>query len=91
MTLKIKRTQENHESRLYLSGDLRSANVVDLKNEINNVGQPALLDMDEVNVVDIDGIRFLNNCLARGIQIVNCTPYIREWMLLEKHIRRDAK
>jgi hypothetical protein len=49
------------------------------------------LDLDEVNVVDIDGIRFLNECQAQGIQVVNCSPYIREWMLQEKRARRDEE
>jgi hypothetical protein len=91
MTLKIIRICEKHESRLCLSGELRCANAVDLRAEIEQVGQPVVLDLDEVDVVDIDGIRFLNECRARGIQVVNCSPYIREWMLQEKHIRRDEE
>lgn len=91
MTLKITRISEKHEFRLCLSGELRCANVVNLRVEIEQVGQSVILDMDEVNVVDIDGIRFLNECRARGIEVVNCSPYIREWMLQEKHNRRDEK
>ena len=91
MTLKITRICEKHESRLCLSGQLRCANVVDLHAEMEQVGQKVILDMDEVDVVDIDGIRFLNDCLARRIQVVNCSPYIREWLLLERHVRRDEK
>ena len=91
MTLKITRVCEKHESRLCLSGELRCANVVDLRAEIKRVGQPIILDLDEVEVVDIDGIRFLNACRAERIQVVNCSPYIREWMLQEERIRRDEK
>ena len=49
------------------------------------------LDLDEVSVIDIDGIRLLNVCLAQGIQVLNCSPYIREWMLQEKRVRRDEQ
>jgi len=91
MTLKITRTCEKPEPRLCLSGELRCANVIDLRAEIGQVGQSVILDLDEVDVVDIDGIRFLNECRARGIKVVNCSPYIREWMLLERHVRRDEK
>lgn len=91
MTLKITRTCENPEPRLCLSGELRCANVVDLRVEIGQVGQSVVLDLDEVDVVDIDGIRFLNECRARGIEVANCSPYIRKWMLLERHVRRDEK
>jgi hypothetical protein len=30
------------------------------------------------DTIDIDGIRFLNECKSLGIQVVNCSPYIRE-------------
>jgi hypothetical protein len=65
--------------------------LVNLRAEIERFGQPATLDLDEVNVVDIDGIRFLKECQAQGIQVVNCSPYIREWMLQEKRVRRDEE
>jgi ABC-type transporter Mla MlaB component len=72
-----------------LSGELRRSHLVDVRAEIEQAGQPATLDMDEVDVVDIEGVRLLNECDAQGIQVVNCSPYIREWMLQEKRARRD--
>jgi hypothetical protein len=45
------------------------------------------LDLDEVDIVDIDGIRLLNRCQAQGVNVVNCSPYIRAWMGLEKSRR----
>ena len=91
MTLKIKRICEKHGTRICLSGELRYAHLADLRAEIEQVGQPATLDLDEVDVVDIDGIGLLNECQAQGVQVVNCSPYIREWMLHEKRARRDEK
>jgi ABC-type transporter Mla MlaB component len=82
--LKIKRIREEHGTRICLSGELRCSHLIDLHVEIEQAGQPTTLDLDEVDVVDIDGIRFLNECQVRGIQVVNCSPYIREWMLQEK-------
>jgi hypothetical protein len=86
MTLKLKRIGEQHGARICLAGELRSSHLINVRAEIEQVGNPAILDMDEVNVVDIDGVRFLNECLERGIEVVNCSPYIREWMLQEKRI-----
>lgn len=91
MTLKIKLIREVHASRLCLSGELRSANIADLRAEIERVERPAVLELDEVDVVDIDGVRFLIECQAEGIQVVNCSPYIREWMLQEKQTGQDRK
>jgi hypothetical protein len=42
------------------------------------------LDLDEVNLVDIDAVRFLNSCEAQGVEVVNCLPYTREWMFQER-------
>jgi hypothetical protein len=55
----------------------------DLRAEIEQVGLPITLDLDEVDVVDVDGIRLLNGRRKSGIQVVNCPPYIHEWMLQE--------
>jgi hypothetical protein len=91
MTLRIRRLCENHGARICLSGELRGAHLVDLRAEIEQFGQPATFDLNEVNVIDIDGIRFLNQCEAQGIKVVNCSPYIREWMLQEKRALRDEE
>ena len=88
--LKIKRIREEHGARICLSGELRYSHLIDLRVELEQAGQPATLDLDEVDVVDIDGIRFLNECQARGIQVANCSPYIREWMLQEKYAGGEA-
>jgi ABC-type transporter Mla MlaB component len=91
MTLKIQRIREKHGTRICLSGELRCSHLLDLRAEIEQVAQPITLDMDEVDVVDIDGIRLLNECQTQGIQVVNCSPYIREWMLQEKQTREDQE
>ena len=89
MTLKIKRICENQGTRICLSGALRCAHLADVRSEIELATTPASIDLDEVDVIDIEGIRLLNECQARGIQVVNCSPYIREWMLQEKRTVRD--
>jgi hypothetical protein len=42
---------------------------------------PLALDLEEVDLVDIDAIRFLNECESAGVTVVRCSPYIKEWML----------
>lgn len=91
MTLKIRRICEKDGTRICLSGELRCAHLVDLCAELEQAGQPLTLDLDEVDVVDIDGVRLLNECKTQDIQVVNCAPYIREWMLQEKRTPRDDK
>ena len=91
MTLKIGRIREEHGTRIYLSGELRCPHLVGVRAEIKQAIQPVTLDLDEVNVVDIEGVCLLNACQAQGIQVVNCSPYIREWMLQEKRISGGEK
>ena len=91
MTLRIKPHCENHGTRICLCGELRYGELVNLRNEIDQFERPATLDLDEISTVDIDGIRFLNECQAQGIQVENCSSYIREWMLQEKQARHDEE
>jgi hypothetical protein len=89
MTLKIKRICEQERTRICLSGALRCPHLLAVRAEIEEATQPATLDLDEVDIVDIDGVCLLNEC--EGIQVVNCSPYIREWMLQEKRISNSEK
>ena len=83
MTLKIERLRSKHGPRILLSGELRSAHIDDVRAEMEGVGAGLTLDLDELTLVDVDAVRFLNACETQGVQVVNCSPYIREWMLQE--------
>ena len=80
MTLKIERFQ----ARVRLSGELRSEHLEQVKTELRKCGKSAVLDLEEVNLVDADGIRFLNASKAKGISVLHCSPYIKKWMLRER-------
>jgi hypothetical protein len=84
MTLKISRVAGNREIRICLSGQLRSEHLDQLKSEIERGGPSVTLDLKELDLVDIEGVRFLNACEAAGVSILHCSPYIREWMLQER-------
>jgi hypothetical protein len=80
MTLKI----EPIEGRIRLSGEFRSEHLDQVKAEIDRRGSPVVLDLEELNGVDVDGIRFLNACEAKGISVSHCAPYVRAWMSAER-------
>ena len=44
----------------------------------------AVLDLGEVDLIDVDGIRFLNECESAGVAVLGCSAYIKEWMLRER-------
>ena len=84
MTLKIRPVAGERGIRICLSGQLRSEHIDQLKSEVERGGASVTLELEEVDLVDIEGVRFLNACESAGVSILNCSPYIREWMLQER-------
>src|ERR1700686_750422 len=84
MTLKIEPISGKRRTRIRLSGELRGEHLDRLRAEIARGGPRVVLDLEEVNLVDLKGICFLNACRAEGISVLHCSPYIREWMLRER-------
>lgn len=82
--LRIERISESGRIRLHLSGELRSAELDEVRTEIEKIAPRLVLDLTEVRLVDIEGVRWLNACQSVGVKLENCAPYIREWMLREK-------
>jgi hypothetical protein len=84
MTLKIERISGKRRTRIRLSGAFRSEHLDQVKVEIGRGGPRVVLDLEEVDLVDVEGVRFLNACEAHGISVLHCSPYIREWMSRER-------
>ncbi len=83
MTLKIERIS-GKRTRIRLSGALRSEHLDQVKAEIERGGPRLALDLEELDLVDVEGVCFLNACEAEGISVLHCSPYIREWMIRER-------
>jgi hypothetical protein len=84
MTLKISYVAGKRETRVCLSGQLRSEHLDQVKSEVERGGPRVTLDLEELELVDIEGVRFLNACELAGVSILHGPPYIREWMLQER-------
>ena len=82
--LKIERIPGKCGMRIRLSGELRAEHLDQLKAEIEGAGPVLALDLEEVDLVDIEAVRFLNACVAEGVSVLHCSRYIREWMLQER-------
>jgi hypothetical protein len=89
MTLKIERISGKRTTLIYLSGRLQSEDHHELKSEVERGGPRVTLDLEELDLVDIEGVRFLNACESAGVSILHCSPYIREWMLQERSRPKD--
>jgi hypothetical protein len=64
--------------------ELRFGDLDQVQTEIERCESPVVLDLEELDLIDLEGVRFLNACEAKGISILHCSPYIREWMLQER-------
>ncbi len=84
MTLKIERISGKRRTQIRLSGAFRSEHLDQVKVEIGRGGPRVVLNLEEVDLVDVEGVRFLNACEAHGISVLHCSPYIREWMSRER-------
>ncbi len=84
MTLKIERISGKRTTRIRLSGAFRSEHLDQVKAEIERGGPRVALDLEELDLVDVAGVCFLNACEAEGISVLHCSPYIREWMIRER-------
>lgn len=43
-----------------------------------------IMDLGEVTLVDVGVVRFLISCEDEGVELLQCPPYVHEWMLRER-------
>jgi hypothetical protein len=83
MAFKIEKAYSGQVTTLRLIGRLGSECLGELKEQIEHSGPQVVLDLGEIELVDVEVVRFLNSCQSEGAEIANASPYIREWMLRE--------
>lgn len=67
-----------------LSGRIQSEDLASLRSVMNDLRMRTKLDLTDVDLVDIAVIRFLIYCEDAGVELVQCPPYVREWMTGER-------
>jgi hypothetical protein len=82
--LRIDKQHDGDTTRLRFSGRIHSGNVDDIRAQMDDDGVGILLDLGEVTLVDVEVVRFLSDCEDRGIVLVHCPLYVREWILRER-------
>jgi hypothetical protein len=84
VTVKIETIRGADRTIMRLIGQLEAEYLPELKAQIGASGSRIILEMDEVMLVDLDVVRFLIDCEARGIELLGCSAYIREWIARER-------
>ncbi len=85
MTLRIQRAADEGVVVFALSGRIEAEQVAELESLLDSEagGFGIVLDLQEVDLVNGDAVRFLAQCAADGILLENCAAYIREWISRE--------
>jgi len=81
------RRSSNGETVFALSGRIEGERLAELESLIQSEGsnRPIVIDLKDVTLAGEDGIVFLAQCEARNIKLVNCPPYIREWITIQNN------
>ncbi len=90
MTIKFEKETRQLKTMIRLSGRLQSKHLDELKTQIEETRSRIALDLNEVTLVDVETVRFLNACEKNGVELLNCWPYIQEWMIREKGRGREG-
>ena len=85
MTLKIARRSDGQRTVLLLSGRIQSRSVDEVRKQMDGAVKDLAFDLTEVTLVDLDAVRFLAASERAGVQLLNCSHYIRQWISRERH------
>lgn len=84
MTLRIDKVSDGRLAILRLSGRLESQQLGELKAYMKGITESVTIDLSQVRLVDRDAVCFLAACEAEGVELSQCSPYIREWINRER-------
>ena len=84
MTLKIEKHSDGYRTTIRLIGRMRAEHLPELEKQIKESESKIALEMEELNLVDVEAVRFLGRCEAEGVTLLNCSPYIRDWIGKER-------
>jgi hypothetical protein len=83
--LRIHRTA-NGDVVFTLSGRIDKEHIAELETLIGAEGKDRriILDLKDMTLTGQDGLAFLAQCEAADIALLNCDPYVREWITRQK-------
>ena len=82
---KIEKVAEENAIVLRLVGRINAQHLDELNQRITDANRKLVkLDLSEVTLVDLNVVRFLGDQERQGVELVKCSPYIREWIEREQ-------
>src|SRR5260370_15621471 len=89
MTLRIERRRSGDTLLVQLIGEFNVEHLDEVKAQVNDAACLVVVDIRELTLISVEGIRFLNACHQHGMPIVNAANYIAEWMTLERRSKPE--
>ena len=80
VTFKIEKYRGGDSTTIRLIGRMRAEHLSELEKQIRESESKIMLDLEELNLVDVEAVRFLGMCETQGVTLLNCSPYIRDWI-----------
>ena len=82
--LRIQRNS-NGDIIFTLSGRIDKDSIADLEAliAVEKKDRRIILDLKDMTLTGQDGISFLAQCETAGIALLNCDPYVREWITIQ--------
>ncbi len=84
MTLRIEKHLDRESTTIRLIGRMQAEHLSEVERQIEESGANVTLDLEDVTLVDVQVVRFLGTCETRGIDVLNCSPYITDWIAKER-------
>ena len=84
MTLKIEIASDGETATFRLSGRIDEDQLVELQAEVQRYRPRLVFDLAETTLVDLAVVRFLAAHEGRGVELLRCPRYIREWIARER-------
>ena len=85
MTFKIEKHRDRHGTTIRLIGRMRADHLSELEKQISESESKIVLDLEELDLIDVEAVRFLGMCETQGVTLLNCSPYIRNWIGKERN------
>jgi hypothetical protein len=92
MTLKIQRLIEDEQIVFALTGRIQAEQIPELLALLGSES-PAYgiaLDLEQVKLVDRDAVLFLARGEAHGVELRNCSAFVREWINQERNTKHTG-
>ena len=84
VTFKIEKFRDANSTTIRLIGRMRAEHLSELEKQVTESESKIVLDLEELNLVDVEAVRFLGMCETQGVTLLNCSAYIRDWIGKER-------